>query len=111
MIDWDRVAQLRDEIGAEDFDEVVELFLTEVDAAIDQMADLPAVAKPWEEQLHFLKGAALNLGFRAMSTLCQQGEHAAAAGAVAPVSQAQMRATFDESRDAFLRDLPVRFAA
>ena len=31
MIDWNRVAALREEVGAEDFDEVVELFLQEVD--------------------------------------------------------------------------------
>jgi hypothetical protein len=30
MIDWDRVQELRDEIGAEAFGEVVELFLEEV---------------------------------------------------------------------------------
>ena len=29
MIDWARVSELRDEVGAEDFDEVVELFLEE----------------------------------------------------------------------------------
>ena len=34
MIDWTRVSELRDEVGAEDFDEVVELFLEEVDEAI-----------------------------------------------------------------------------
>ncbi|WP_442970022.1 hypothetical protein [Roseovarius sp. ZX-A-9] len=34
MIDWSRVAELRSEIGAEDFDEVVELFLEEVEAEI-----------------------------------------------------------------------------
>ena len=30
MIDWPRVKELKDEIGAEDFGEVVDLFLEEV---------------------------------------------------------------------------------
>ena len=34
MIEWDRVAELRDEVGAEDFAEVVELFLDEVEATL-----------------------------------------------------------------------------
>ena len=35
MIDWDRVSELRDEVGAEDFLEVVEMFLDEVNEEID----------------------------------------------------------------------------
>ena len=31
MIDWARVSELRDEVGAEDFEEVVQLFLAEVE--------------------------------------------------------------------------------
>ena len=31
MIDWDRVQELREEVGAEEFAEVIELFLEEVD--------------------------------------------------------------------------------
>ena len=41
MIDWNRISTLRDEVGAEDFDEVVELFLDEVEEVI-----LPVVASP-----------------------------------------------------------------
>ena len=33
MIDWGRVAELRDEVGAENFSEVVCLFLEEADEA------------------------------------------------------------------------------
>ena len=40
MIDWASVSELRDEVGAEDFDEVVELFLEEVDEAIIALRDL-----------------------------------------------------------------------
>ena len=45
MIDWARVSELRDEVGAEDFDEVVELFLEEVDEAIAALRDLTDLCK------------------------------------------------------------------
>ena len=35
MIDWTRIKQLRDEIGEEDFPEVVEIFIEEVSKKID----------------------------------------------------------------------------
>ncbi len=79
MIDWARVKELRDEIGADDFDEVVALFLEEADEVIARIS--PELgAKALEADLHFLKGAALNLGFAAFAALCQQGERWAAEG-------------------------------
>src|SRR6056297_3374030 len=79
MIDWARVSELREEVGPEDFDEVVSLFLSEVGEVIARLQTAPDPAR-LEEDLHFLKGAALNLGFHALAELCQQGESAAAAG-------------------------------
>ena len=79
VIDWDRVNELRDEVGAEDFQEVVEMFLEEVEEA---MARMIAVADQTtlEDDMHFLKGSALSLGFKAFSALCQVGEKAAQNG-------------------------------
>jgi HPt (histidine-containing phosphotransfer) domain-containing protein len=79
MIDWDRVKELRFEIGAEDFVEVVGLFLEEADECIARIAPDNG-AKALAADLHFLKGAALNLGFAALSGLCQEGERRASAG-------------------------------
>ena len=79
MIDWDRVKELRGEIGPDDFAEVVEMFLSEADEAVSRLT-ATLTAKEVEADLHFLKGAALNLGFRALSGLCQDGERSAAAG-------------------------------
>ena len=84
MIDWARVSELRDEVGAEDFDEVVELLWEEVDEAIAALRDLMDLSK-LEPQCDFLKGSALNIGFREFANLCQAGEAAAAAGATAVV--------------------------
>jgi histidine phosphotransfer protein HptB len=79
MIDWDRVNELRSEIGEDDFDEVVTLFLEEADDVIAKITVLSG-AKPLEADLHSLKGAALNLGFEEFAALCQEGERRAAAG-------------------------------
>jgi len=77
MIDWARVAQLREEIGAEDFSEVIEIFLEEVESEI---APLRQTCTPsqLEAVLHFLKGSALNLGFATFAELCADGETKAA---------------------------------
>lgn len=73
MISWERVNELRSEVGDEDFREVVELFLEEVEEVIARLRDSPEPARV-EEDLHFLKGSALNLGFAALGDLCQIGE-------------------------------------
>lgn len=73
MIDWDRVQALRDEVGADDFAEVVDLFLEEVDEALGGLTAKLAPAA-LSAALHFLKGSALNLGFAEFARLCQDGE-------------------------------------
>lgn len=79
MIDWARIHELRDEIGAEDFGEVVELFLSEVEERLETLnADKPL--GELEEDMHFLKGSALNLGFDQMASLCHDSEKCARSG-------------------------------
>ncbi|MDQ2090406.1 Hpt domain-containing protein [Marimonas arenosa] len=110
MIDWDKVIELREEIGEEDFAEVVDLFLEEVDEAMTQLrAGLPQ--EKWECCLHFLKGSALNLGFEAFSTLCASGEVAAASGDHDEIDLAEVITTYDQSKATFLADLKDRLAA
>ncbi|WP_420861801.1 Hpt domain-containing protein [Algirhabdus cladophorae] len=101
MIDWSRIKILRDEIGADDIDEVVEIFLEEVEETI---ADLPnaSSSEDFERGYHALKGSALNLGFSAFSALCQQGETAAAAGQTDVVSIAQLDECYTASKASFL---------
>lgn len=79
MIEWARINALRGEIGDDDFNEVAEMFLEESDAVIARMS-IRAGAPMLEANLHFLKGAALNLGFREFAALCQQGERQASLG-------------------------------
>lgn len=72
MIDWTRVAELQDDLGVEDFEEITVLFMEEVDGCLDQLAKDSGGS--FAEQLHFLKGSAANLGFRAMQQICEQLE-------------------------------------
>ena len=109
MIDWGRVKELRDEIGAEDFDEVVGLFLEEADECIARLSpDRGAAAL--SSDLHFLKGAALNLGFAALSSLCQDGERRAGVGDVS-VDVDAVRAAYLGCRAEFEKHSVSAFAA
>jgi len=53
--------------------------------------------------LHFLKGAALNLGFSHLASLCQEGERRAAVGIV-DVPLDPVRAAYSVSRAMFLAE-------
>ena len=110
MIDWARVEELRDEIGADDFGEVVEIFLEEVE---EEIAALRAGVgdDALESKLHFLKGSALNLGFRDFSVLCQAGETAAAAGEYGRIDLPRIIATYEASKGEFLTALEDETAA
>ncbi|MEX0338922.1 MAG: Hpt domain-containing protein [Arenibacterium sp.] len=98
MIDWDRLLELRNEVGAEDFEEVVELFMEEVDTIIEPMRQGQNTLTNLESDLHFLKGCALNLGFTGFSDLCHEGEKQAAAGQGETVSIARVLEVFDQSK-------------
>lgn len=110
MIDWTRIAELHDEIGADDFAEVVELFLEEVDAVITRLRDAPDHST-LESDLHFLKASALNLGFAHFSTLCETGEQNSAAGRADAVDLDEILTCYDASRHTFATELATRVAA
>lgn len=109
MIDWDRIKELRVEIGADDFAEVAVMFLDEADEAIVRLSP-NATAKTMEAELHFLNGAALNLGFDALSALCQDGERRAASGDT-NVDLDAVRTTYFACKSAFEGGMDPAFAA
>ena len=110
MIDWERVQQLRGEVGADDFDEVVELFLEEVDEIVDRLRTC-ATPEDLESDLHFLKGSALNLGFADFSGLCQVGEEMSANGQAGDVDLVSILNCYDASRAMFLNDMSDKLSA
>ena len=109
MIDWSQVAELREGVGEDGFEEVVEIFFTEVEERLLSLqADLPN--KQLEELLHFLKGSALNLGLSEFAGLCREGEKAAACGDGASIDLMAIHEAFDRGKAAFEEGLP-RLAA
>jgi HPt (histidine-containing phosphotransfer) domain-containing protein len=73
VISNERLEELKSEVGEDDFEEIVALFIAESDTIIARLkvASQPVEA---EELLHALKGSALNLGFDRLAALCQHGE-------------------------------------
>ncbi len=109
MIDWDHVRKLRDEIGTGAFEEVVDLFLDEVETEITKLR-APLGTLDLEAQLHFIKGSALNLGFADVSELCQTGETAASDGRADTANLDELLDCFDRSKAAFLAGLGAEVA-
>ena len=101
MIDWDRIAELRNDVLCEDFAEVFMLFLEEVEEVLGR---LRASVSPTslEEDFHFLKGSAVNVGFTGLGELCQAGERAAAMGISTARDIAAVSAAYEASLAAFM---------
>ena len=110
MIDWMRVTELRDEVGKEDFDEIVELFLEEVDEVIELLRGGDGLDE-LEAHMHFLKGSALNIGFSEFAKLCQIGETLSAEGEIEEVDVDGVLSVYDTSRCHFLAEAQQRLAA
>ena len=103
MIDWSRVRQLQDEVGANEFEEVVQIFLDEVQETIDRLHQDTDRAE-FEQNMHFLKGSALSLGFDRFSKLCQYAERNAAAGKASDVDLPALLAVYDNSKTVFFAE-------
>ncbi|SHG99111.1 Hpt domain-containing protein [Cognatishimia maritima] len=72
MIDWPHVRKLQQDVGADDFSEIVALYFSEVEDAFDRIREKGLTAT----DMHLLKGSAANMGFVAFSKACQIAEHA-----------------------------------
>lgn len=72
MLDWNRIHELRSEVGDDEFDTILELFLDEVETVLIRLNRRGAARLG--KDLHFLKGCAWNLGFRSFGALCDEGE-------------------------------------
>ena len=109
MIDWQQVITLRDEVGADDFDEVIALFLQEVEEVTTRLsAGTPSYGL--EQDLHFLKGSAMSLGFTAFCQACDVGERLAAGGQSDQVALPDILACYRSSKSQFLGHLPKAIA-
>lgn len=100
MIDWSRVEELKDEVGQEDFLEVAEMFLEEVDEVVERLQTNPDPSS-LKDDMHFLKGSALNLGFSAMGVFCQKSEQAATIGDIDSIDIAELVKIYTASKEIF----------
>lgn len=73
LVNETRLNILREEIGEDGFAEVLSMFLAESDEVIARLSRESWTTPP-QEELHFLKGVALNLGFDDLADLCRKGE-------------------------------------
>lgn len=104
MIDWNRVLQLREDVGADEFDALLEMFMDEAEAAIMRLDG----RDPWQlrHDIHFLKGCALTLGFSDLGEICDRVERLAAGEAATQADIDAVLACYARSKQLFLRDLP-----
>ncbi|WP_311201454.1 Hpt domain-containing protein [Sulfitobacter sp. M368] len=108
MLDWDRISNLRNEVGPDDFGEVVDLFLEEADS-VTLTLTAQAGDRNLEEALHFLKGSALTLGFCDLSDLCQISETLASKGRAHEIDLGPILVSYETSKSRFLAELPSAF--
>lgn len=109
MVDWNRVRDLREEVGEEDFEEIVAMFLEETDAVVRELHK-QTTAKALESNLHFLKGSALNIGMASLARICQAGEKAASQGQT-DIDLAEIAQSYQKSRACLLDGLRAQAAA
>jgi HPt (histidine-containing phosphotransfer) domain-containing protein len=109
MIDWTRIKLLRDEVGEEDFADVVDIFIEEVSEMIERLHRNPQL-ETLGDDLHALKGSALNLGFTTFAALCQTGETSAAKGNPEEIVLGPILTSYDASKTAFLNGLDAGMA-
>ncbi len=108
MISWNRVEELKSEVGEDVFAEILELFLEETEAVLQTLLK----AKDTEEAeslLHFMKGSALNLGFHSLGALCQTLEDACRTGDW-PIDLNGVADTYHASKDTLLASEAVSSA-
>lgn len=110
MIDWSRVRELREEVGEEDFAEVVDLFMEEVEGVIGGLRHIRQ-EEAMLQALHFLKGSALSLGFAGFCDRCTAEEHRCAAHGLDNSALEVLIDSYTASRTVFLDEIEARIAA
>ncbi len=96
MIDWNRVSELRSEVGEEDFGGVLVMFFDEVADVLEGLGN--GGVEAIKRDLHLLKGSAINIGLADVSTLCRNCEVALAANPDEVIDLNAIRTAFVASK-------------
>lgn len=86
LIDWDRVALLRDDLGADGVELVTAIFTEDAQMLLRQIGRAHSAAAQ-EADLHRLRGGALNLGCAGLAAACALHERRANAGEMLPEAE------------------------
>ena len=97
MIDWIRIDELRDEVGQDDFGDIVGVFFEE---ALENLRRADTVVTLLG-QLHFLQGSALNLGFSNFAAICRNEENSLEKDPSHTVEIDKICAAFSSSKQQF----------
>lgn len=98
MINWSRANALRNDVGEDTFDDIVTLFLDETQHVLDRLA----TSTDLEQDVHFIKGSALTLGFTDFATLCETAERAIAGDPHSDINLNALLTCYEKSKTAFL---------
>ncbi|MFK5998041.1 MAG: Hpt domain-containing protein [Rhodobacterales bacterium] len=103
MIDWQQARQLQDDVGKDEMAEVVELFLSEVDEAMETLqanyAGMPVNER--SAAFHFLKGCAANLGFKSFGDHCAEAEAVTKSGGTPDFTISELAGIYTDSKQVF----------
>tara|TARA_R110000787_G_scaffold40444_2_gene100521 strand:- start:9563 stop:9934 length:372 start_codon:yes stop_codon:yes gene_type:complete len=104
MIDWAYVNGLRAGIGKDSFNEIVQVFFDETEDTLKRLED---AHRPIDitEELHFLQGSALNMGFVGFSAECRKSHDMSTDNADDMRHTAGLLATYGKSKTLFLSAL------
>jgi len=96
MIDWKRIAELREDLGEDDVHALAQMFFEEADQVIDRLRQGGA-GGTLEADMHFLAGSALSIGFVRLGTLCADYERLAAEGNSVMIDTGAVIRCYDQS--------------
>lgn len=103
MIDWERVRELRGDVGDDDFRSILELFLDEIETVVFRLAG----NSPQQNSVdfHFLTGCARNLGFNAFARLCEELEALSKQNQISPDRIEGAMELYARTKRSFICDL------
>lgn len=96
MLNAARIAELKEEVGEDDFAEVITIFCEEMEEVLSELPSTPA--NIMAEKLHFLKGSALNIGMDMVGELCRTAEEQLKATPDAKADIAAIEAAYQASK-------------
>ncbi|MDJ0640422.1 MAG: Hpt domain-containing protein [Paracoccaceae bacterium] len=100
VLDMSRIAELKEEVGEDDFAEVVALFCEEVEEVLSELDTTPQ--ETIAGKIHFLKGSVQNIGLAEVAKLCLEEEARLKSDPNARPDAARLRTAYQSSKDQLL---------